>query len=229
MAQAQVAPYGSWKSPITSDLIVQGSIGVGQVMLDGADVYWIEMRPSEGGRNAIVRRDPSGQTFDVTPLPFNARTRVHEYGGGDYTVHERTIYFSNFADQRLYRTSPNTEPQAITPAVEMRYADPVFDAHRKRLIAVREDHTQSGQEAVNTIVSLDPEKEESGLVLASGHDFYSSPRVSPDGSRLSWLCWNHPNMPWDGTELWVGEFNSDGSMGKAGRVAGGTDESIFQP
>ncbi|HEX7998791.1 MAG TPA: S9 family peptidase [Pyrinomonadaceae bacterium] len=229
MADAQVAPYGSWKSPITSDLIVQGSIGVGQVMLDGADVYWIEMRPSEGGRNAIVRRTPDGQTMDVTPLPFNARTRVHEYGGGDYTVNDGIAYFSNFSDQRFYRCSPGSQPQALTPAVELRYADPVFDKQRNRLIAVREDHTRSGQEAVNTIVSLHAETESEGQVLASGYNFYSSPRVSPDGARLAWLCWNHPNMPWDGTELWVGEFGADGSLKNTARVAGGTEESIFQP
>lgn len=229
MADAQVAPFGSWKSPITSDLIVQGSIGVGQVTLDGEDVYWIEMRPAEGGRNAIVRRTPDGQTNDVTPLPFNARTRVHEYGGGDYAVQGGTVFFSNFTDQRLYRCTNGTEPQAITPAVEMRYADPVFDKQHNLLIAVREDHTSSGHEAVNTIVSLNPEREESGQVLASGHDFYSSPRVSPDGSRLAWLAWNHPNMPWDGTELWVAELNADGSVKDAACVAGGAEESIFQP
>ncbi len=229
MADAQVAPYGSWKSPITSDLIVQGSIGVGQVMLDGADVYWIEMRPAEGGRHCIVRRTPDGQTTDVTPLPFNARTRVHEYGGGDYTVQDGVAYFSNFSDQRFYRVSHNGEPQPLTPAVELRYADPIFDRQRRRLIAVREDHTQMGQEAANTIVSLNAETESGGEVLASGYDFYSSPRLSPDGARLAWLCWNHPNMPWDGSELWVGEFNADGSLGKTARVAGGIDESIFQP
>jgi dipeptidyl aminopeptidase/acylaminoacyl peptidase len=229
MAEAQVAPYGSWKSPITSDLIVQGSISVGQLALDGADVYWVEMRPAEGGRNAIVRRTPDRQTSDVTLLPFNARTRVHEYGGGDYTVHDRTVYFSNFADQRLYRRAPDTEPQPITPAVELRYADCVFDSHRRCLIAVREDHTESGREAVNTIVSLNPETESEGQVLASGHDFYSSPRVSPDGARLCWLCWNHPNMPWDDSELWVGDFNSDGLLENARRVTGGPEESLFQP
>lgn len=229
MADSQAAPYGAWKSPITSDLIVQGSIGVGQVVLDGTDVYWVEMRPSEGGRNAIVRRSADGQTTGITPLPFNARTRVHEYGGGDYTVHDGTIYFSNFADQRLYRQAVNSAPQPLTPAVEMRYADATFDRQRGRVIAVREDHTESGQEATNTIVSLNPEMESSGQVLASGYDFYSSPRVSPDGARISWLSWNHPNMPWDGTELWVGEFNADGLLENTRRVAGGPEESIFQP
>ena len=110
MAGKNVAPYGSWKSPITSDLIVKGSIGVGQIALDGDDVYWSEMRPSEGGRSCLVRRRPDGKTEDVTPRPFNARTRVHEYGGGDYIVSDGTVYFSNFDDQRLYRQAPNSRP-----------------------------------------------------------------------------------------------------------------------
>jgi dipeptidyl aminopeptidase/acylaminoacyl peptidase len=223
-----VAPYGSWKSPITSDLIVKGSIGVGQTALDGEDVYWIEMRPSEGGRSVIVRRTPDGKTTDVTPQPFNARTRVHEYGGGDYVVANEIIYFSNFADQRLYKQSINSQPQPLTPAVEMRYADPVIDRRRSRLISVREDHTNDG-EAVNTVVSINLEDGGDARVLVSGNDFYSSPRISPDGSRLAWLTWNHPNMPWDGTELWVGEFGDDGSLGDIKLIAGGVEESIFQP
>ncbi len=228
MPQTQVAPYGSWKSPITSDLIVKGSIGVGMIALDGPDVYWIEMRPSEGGRYVIVRHTPDGQTTDVTPKPFNARTRVHEYGGGDYAVSDGTIYFSNFDDQRLYKQLLNSQPEALTPAVEMRYADPIVDSGRGRLICVREDHT-NGNEAVNTLVSINVEDGSDAHVLVSGNDFYSSPRLSPDGKRLAWLTWNHPNMPWDGTELWIGELADDGSLAQTVRVAGGVEESIFQP
>jgi dipeptidyl aminopeptidase/acylaminoacyl peptidase len=228
MAQTQFAPYGSWKSPITSALIVKGSIGVGQVELDGEDVYWIEMRPSEAGRSVIVRRTPDGKTFDVTPRPFNARTRVHEYGGGDYLVVDETVYFSNFDDQRLYGQSKDTQPEPLTPNTSMRYADPVLDSKRRRLISVREDHSGEG-EAVNTLVSISLEDGSQQRVLVSGNDFYSSPRLSPDGSRLAWLTWNHPNMPWDGTELWVGEFADDGALVHERRVAGGVDESIFQP
>lgn len=226
----QFAPYGSWKSPITSDLIVSESVGLAQPAIDGDEVYWIEMRPAEGGRSVIVKRDPSGLTSDVNPKPFNARTRVHEYGGGDYLVRDGTVYFTNFADQRLYLQAKGSEPRPLTPAAEMRYADAVFDKVRSRLICVREDHTRAECEAVNTLVSIHVEADETcGAVLVSGNDFYSSPRVSPDGLRLAWLAWNHPNMPWDGTALWVGEFESDGSLVRTKRVAGGDRESIFQP
>ena len=242
MAENKVAPYGSWKSPITADLIVQGSVGLGMVKADGEDVYWSEMRPSEGGRSCIVRRMPDGTTRDMTPVPFNARTRVHEYGGGEFVVHEGAIYFSNFSDQRLYRQTPDAfEPQPLTPEsnAELRYADMLVDAGRRRLIAVREDHTAAGtREPANTLVALSlgaktgkptDEDIDGGQVLVSGYDFYSSPRLSPDGRQLAWLCWNHPNMPWDGTELWLGEVGADGTIEGARRVAGGPDESIFQP
>src|SRR6266481_1824578 len=114
MTEIKTAPYGSWKSPITSDLIVKESIGLGQVKLDGNDIFWIEMRPSEGGRQVIVRHTNDGQSVDVTPREFNARTRVHEYGGGDYAVHDGIVYFSNFGDQELYRQTPNSAPESIT-------------------------------------------------------------------------------------------------------------------
>ncbi|TMA53000.1 MAG: S9 family peptidase [Deltaproteobacteria bacterium] len=228
MATPQAAPYGSWKSPITSELIVSATIGLGQVALDGEDVYWIEMRPTEGGRNVIVRRTPDGRTTDVTPSPFNVRTRAHEYGGGAFVVRDGTIYFAHFADQRLYRQAGDAAPQPLTPAADLRYADGVLDRRRNRTIWVHEDHSVTGREAVNTLVSLDLAGGD-GQVLVSGNDFYSSPRLSPYGSRLAWLTWNHPNMPWDGTELWVGEFRADGSLGHSERVAGGGDESIFQP
>jgi dipeptidyl aminopeptidase/acylaminoacyl peptidase len=229
MAEMKVAPYGSWKSPITSDLIVSGSIALGEAKLDGDDIYWIEGRPAEEGRSVIVRRTPDGRTVDATPPPFNARTRVHEYGSGAYTVADGVVYFSNFADQRLYRTVPEGEPEPLTPAAELRYADALVDLRRRRLICVREDHRESGREAVNTLVSIELESGGEGEVIVSGNDFYSSPRLSPDGKQLAWLTWKHPNMPWDTTELWVAGLNEDGSLKDERRVAGGEDESIFQP
>ena len=224
-----IAPYGSWKSPITSDLIVAETVGLGGTAFDGDDLYWTELRPKEGGRIAIVRRTPDGKTRDVTPIPFNARTRVHEYGGRAYAAAEGTVYFSNFADQRLYRQDPGAEPRPITPEADLRYADYIVDRRRNLLFCVREDHTAPG-EAVNTLAIIKCDGDEhGGEVIVSGNNFYSSPRLSPDGNKLAWLTWNHPNMPWDGTELWVGEVNPDGSLGRTERVAGGLAESIFQP
>jgi len=229
VAEPKEAPYGSWKSPITSELTVSKSVKIMEIALDGEDTYWIESRPSEGGRCVIVRRSPDENRADVTPAPFNVRTRVHEYGGGSFLVADGTVYFSNFSDQRLYRQDSGSQPRPITPETNLRYADGVIDRRHGRLISVREDHTDPDREAANTLAALGLDGMDGGKVLVSGSDFYSSPRLSPDGSRLAWLTWNHPNMPWDGTELWVGEVRGDGSLGHSERVAGGVDESIFQP
>ena len=229
MKKPQLAPYGSWKSPITSDLIASGTIRLEQVALDGENIYWIEMRPAEGGRCVVVQHSSDGQTKDITPSPFNARTRVHEYGGGAFAIHDSSVYFSNFTDQRIYCQAPGGQPRPITPEKKMRYADGIVDRHRKRLICVCEDHTAREPEPVNTLMSMDLHGTERGLVLVSGNDFYSSPRLSPNGAQLAWLTWNHPDMPWDGTFLWVGELEADGSPGQIKRVAGGPDESVFQP
>ncbi|MEP6569775.1 MAG: prolyl oligopeptidase family serine peptidase [Acidobacteriota bacterium] len=225
-----IAPYGSWKSPITSDLIVSGYIGLSQCLIDGTDVYWIEMRPTEAGRSVIVKRDAEGVMSDINRAPLNARTRVHEYGGGDYAVRDDGVYFSNFSDQQVYASQGGAAPTPITPRADMRYADAVVDRARGLLLCVREDHTVAGLEAVNTLVSLRLEGDETtGRALVSGNDFYSSPRLSPDGSKFAWLSWNHPNMPWDGCELWVGTFDAEGLLTTSKRIAGGNDESIFQP
>ncbi len=230
MPEPRIAPYGSWRSPITPDLIVAGTVGLSSVRLDGDDVYWIESRPTEGGRNVIVRRTPDGRTTDVTPAGFNARTRVHEYGGGEYLVHNGVVYFANFADQRLYRQEAGAAPRPITPEGAFRYADAVMDAPRGRLICVREDHTAADREAVNALVGVGADGDgTAGQVLVSGADFYASPRLSPDGSKLAWLAWNHPNMPWDGCELWMADVQPDGTLAGAALIAGGPAESIFQP
>ena len=224
------APYGSWKSPITANLIVQDSVSLGFIALDGDDVYWSEMRPREAARNVIVRRTPDGETRDVAPAPFNARTRVHEYGGLCFWIADGDVYFSNFEDQRVYRQRQGGAPQPITPdGVDLRYADGMIDRRRNRLVCVREDHRDTEREAVNTIVALDLDAGGEGDVLASGSDFYASPAVSPDGSKLAWLSWEHPNMPWDDTRLWVADILEDGSLGEARAVAGLPGESVFQP
>ena len=232
MTQSTVAPFGSWKSPITSERIVSESIKLGQISLDGDQVYWIENRPKEGGRSAIIRLNHDGSQDILTPEPYNVRTRIHEYGGAPYIVANGIIYFSNFSNQRLYQHVPTRTPEPLTPEGSWFYADGIFDQPRNRLIYIREDHTTSGHEPANTIVSIPlagSQEHHQGIILLSGNDFYASPRLSPKGDRFAWLTWNHPNMPWDGTELWVADIQPDGTLWHARCVAGGTDESIFQP
>ena len=230
----KIAPYGSWRSPITSDLIVSQSIGLSEARFDGDAVYWLEARPQEQGRNVVVCAGADGKTRDVVPPPFSARTRVHEYGGGAWTVARGVLFFSNFADARLYRIGPDDrDPTPLTPAPgrQWRFADGIIDHKRQRWIGVREDHTATGQ-AVNTLVSVDLAQSgmTPGEVLAEGYDFFASPRLSPDGRHLAWLSWDHPNMPWNGTTLYVAELGHDGTIiGTPRIVAGGPVESIFQP
>ena len=223
-----VAPFGSWRSPISTQMLVQGAVRFGDVAVDGDTVYWIEGRPEEGGRYVIVRRTADGKIEDVLPKPFSARTTVHEYGGGALAVHDGTIYFTNYADQRLWQLKPGTAPEAITREGKLRFADFFFDAPRQQLISVCEDHTQNDHEPANRIVFVNL-TDGKVTTLVEGSDFYSNPRVSPDGKNLSWLAWHHPNMPWDGTELFVAPIAADGSLGESRKVAGDNDESIFQP
>jgi dipeptidyl aminopeptidase/acylaminoacyl peptidase len=232
MSPRKVAPYGSWASPVTVDLLLKGTVHMRNQMLlwDGEDLYWSELRPDEAGRIVVCRRAADGTIGDVTPPGFNARTRVHEYGGGHFAVSHGTVWFVNFADQRLYRQDAvGVTPRPITPAVDVRHADMAVDVQRSRLYAVREDHTTGAREPVNSIVSLDENGEGDVITLASGNDFYSSPKLSPDGSRLAWTTWNHPNMPWDGSELWVAELDRDGHATSSRKVAGGESESVLQP
>ena len=228
MSEQKVALYGSWKSPITSEL-AGSATQLSEVAVHGDEVYWRELRPEEQGRFTIMKRTADGRIMEVTSPPFDARTLVHEYGGGSFVVAGGTVYFSNFSDQRVYRLDRGGQPRPITPKVNMRYADGVIDLRRGRMFCLREDHSHAGREAVNTLVSLSLDGSDSGQVLVSGNDFYSCPRLNPEASRLAWLTWNHPNMPWDGTELWVGELKPNGSLSRIERVAGGLEESIVQP
>jgi dipeptidyl aminopeptidase/acylaminoacyl peptidase len=206
-------------------------VSLGQIGLDEENIFWSEMRPSEKGRSVVVKRSPNGSITDVTPDGFSARTRVHEYGGGDYLIARGITFFSNFSDQRIYVQQGSSSPEPITPEDKLRYADFRLDLQRRRLICVREDKRLiESPEDVNTVVAIDLDGEASeGTVLVEGHDFYASPRISPDGKQLCWLSWNHPHMPWNAAELWVGSFGADGSIQDAVRVAGSPSESIFQP
>jgi dipeptidyl aminopeptidase/acylaminoacyl peptidase len=224
----KIAPYATWKSPITAEMISSSKVKFTGVCLDGEDTYWVEMRPDEAGRNVIVRRQTDGTTEEVNPKPFNARSTVHEYGGGAFTVADGVVFFSNYKDQRIYLQKPGEEPVSITARANMRYADMILDADRRRLICVCEDHSGDG-EAINSIIAIDLEDVGAEAVLVSGSDFYASPRLNAHGDKIAWLTWNHPNMPWDGTELWVASISPDGKLYDSMQIAGGARESVFQP
>jgi dipeptidyl aminopeptidase/acylaminoacyl peptidase len=224
------APYGSWRSPISARMLVEGAVRFGDMSADGQTLYWVESRPEEKGRYAIVRRTPDGQVEDILPPPFSARTLAHEYGGGALLAAAGSVVFTNYADQRIWRLTPGSAPQPLTAESRLRFADFIHDATRNRLIAVCEDHTAAdgAREPANRIVAVNLD-DGTVATLTEGADFYSNPRISPDGTQLAWLAWNHPNMPWDGTELFVAPFAGDGSLSTPRKVAGSDEESIFQP
>jgi dipeptidyl aminopeptidase/acylaminoacyl peptidase len=209
-------------------MLTHSGIGLGELSADGDTVYWVESRPMERGRSVIVRRNPDGLIEDVSPAEFNSRTRAHEYGGGAYAARDGIVVSSSFADQRVYRLDQGTPlpitPEPATPSGD-RYAD--FALTDERIICVRERHHANG-EPNNELVIMPLDGSNSPRTLVSGRDFVASPSVSPDGIRLAWLAWDHPNMPWDGCELWVAEIHGD-TIVQPRLVAGGSEESIFQP
>lgn len=225
-----IAPYGSWASPITIDMLIAGTTRLREPGSDGETVYWLEGRPDEGGRNTLIRLE-GGETTELTPNPFDVGSRVHEYGGGSWAARDGIVIVSNRSDNRLYRVREGADPEPITPEGPWRFADLVIDTNHNRIIAVREDHSLEGVEPINTLVQLDipGPNADGGQVIISGTDFVASPALAPNGKSLSWLQWNHPNMPWDGTELWYADVGTDGSLGNIRYVTGGTDESIVRP
>ena len=220
----QSRAYGTWESPISAADTVGGVIDFGQIAADGDKLYWLEGRPTEGGRQVLVGRDASGQIDDLTAPPTYVRTLVHEYGGGAFTVDSGKVAYSEFSDQRLYLLGEGPiTPEPSSPGA-LRYADGRFLPDGS-VVCVRESHGDG--EAVNEIVKIDPDTREVE-VLVTGRDFYASPRPSSDGTKLLWLEWDHPNMPWDGTILKTGSING-AELIDVTEVAGGPDESIFQP
>jgi len=194
---------------------------------DGGDILWLAGRASEGGRNTLLRQRCSA-IAELTPAPLNVRTRVHEYGGGAYAVDGDTVYFSNFSDNLIYVKNGDAEARALTRPGTQRHADFIVDGARQRLIGVRELHPAQGHaEPENTLCAIAFDGAET--VLAHGHDFYAAPRLSPDGRFLTWLSWDHPRMPWQGTELWLAEVLADGALATPRLIAGGARESICQP
>lgn len=231
---AQTAPYGSWRSPITTDLLVQSVVGLSQPQLRDDQLLWCESRPGEAGRVVPVRRLPGGGAEDLVPPAYSARTLVHEYGGACTLTDGSTLWFSNFSDQRIWRVplaagaerTPTPATAETDRPAGARYADFQLLPGRPWLVAVRERH---GEDVLNDIVLVPAGGQDEVRPLAGGHDFFSAPRPSPDGSMLAWLSWDHPNMPWDGTILRVGRLGPDLSLEDVRIVAGGPEESISQP
>jgi dipeptidyl aminopeptidase/acylaminoacyl peptidase len=232
--QSTVASYGTWTSPISAELVARAGTRLAAPWLAAGTAWWLEGRPAENGRVVLMRAEAGKEAVDAVPAGFNVRTMVHEYGGGAYAIHGGVAFCSRFDDQRLYRVEPGVEPVAITPEREgttHRYADGRVTPDGSVWIGVRERHQgNNASDVVNELVSLPTDGSEEPRIIASGRDFYSSPRLSPDGSRLCYLAWNLPWMPWDGCELFVADVDGDGSLGEAVHVAGRDgEESIWQP
>lgn len=232
----QRAPYGTWPSPISADMVASAGLTFGHLALDGNTVYWREQRPDEDGRGVVVSHDGT-TTEEITPEGIDVRTLVHEYGGGDFVVGEESIFYTQFADQRVYRQPYDDDPAAITPEPEtergLRYADFDIAAESGHLYCVRENHDAATGDGVDepetTLVRLTTNGEEDPVVVASGHDFFAAPTLSPDGEQLAWLTWDHPRMPWDGTELHVADVDDDGLLSNERVIMGGPEEAVFQP
>lgn len=212
-AAASIVSFGAWPSPITAASLEEGARGIWGLRRDGEFLYWLESRPREGGRTTVMRWQEGGDPEELLPSPWNVRTRVHEYGGNALLVAGGRLWFSNFADQRLYRLDPGGEPEPVTPEADLRYAGCAYHVPLDRLICIREDH-RGPDEPINTLVALPAGTREpaEGEVLFSGTDFVSAPRLSPDGSRVAFTSWQHPNMPWDNTTLHSARFAADGSL-----------------
>ena len=229
MADRRTGSFGTWGSPITADAVVTAAVSLLEPRIEGDNIYWIEARPLERGRNVIIRRAADGTIGDVTPAPFDARSQVHSYGGGAYAVDQNGVYFVNYPDNQIYRQTVGGSPAKITSRPTCLYADICVDATRNRLTAIKEERPNGDViNAINTLVAVDIQTG-SETVLDAAYDFYSSPALSADGSRLAWLSWRHPNMPWTATQLSVSEFGPGGGLINKHLVAGGDPESIFQP
>lgn len=234
------APFGTWGSPLKAKDIAGGALRLGQVLCDHGNIYWLEGRPTEGGRSTVVCKTSSGSNKEMTESPFNVRSLVHEYGGGAYLPVGNLLFFTNYKDQRIYVVGDGFEAKPVTVEAPLRYAAMTVDQKRQKIYCVVEDHgerSESDSEPENYIVSINIADVESDrfepqkpINLASSNDFYAEPTVSPGGKYLAWITWNHPNMPWDGTNLVAAEIKDDGKkLGDLIDIAGGEEESIFQP
>lgn len=229
MASKQTGSFGSWASPITADAVVAGALSLLEPHVVDDNIYWIEARQLEKGRNVIVMRTPDGTVKEVTPPAFNARTQVYSYGGGAYAVKNQVVYFVNFSDNQIYQQAAGSTPTKITSNPSCLFADICIDAARNRLIAIREERLNGDAiNAIHTLVAVDISTGRE-TTLDSACDFYSSPTLDADGSKLAWLSWRHPNMPWTSTYLNAANIDQAGTLAGKQIVQGGGPESIFQP
>ena len=230
-----IYPYGSWPSPITADLLTAQNLRFSEPQACGDELFWLETRPAEKGRNALVHLTANGERRDLLPEPYSIRTRAHEYGGGSYLVTPDFIICVLDSDQRVYHFNRHSKVlTALTPEnpqhkTYFRFADFCWDNSRQRILAVREDHTSNEHFARSEIVAINLQAPYEIKVLVSGADFYSNPRLNSSDNVLSYLCWNHPQMPWDGSKCYCAELNTAGDIQRTQFIAGGTTESIFQP
>ncbi|KVI00013.1 hypothetical protein Ccrd_021758 [Cynara cardunculus var. scolymus] len=237
--QKIIAPYGSWSSSITSDVVSGAAKGLGGTAVDShGRLFWLESRPTEAGRSVIVRggTDAKEEAIDVTPVEFSVRTVAQEYGGGAFSIYGDSVVFSNYKDQRLYKQSIDSKdpPVPLTPEYDgpvVSYADGVYDTSLNRYITVREDRRESSLNSITSIVSIELSGNiiQEPKVLVSGNDFYAFPRLDPKGKRLAWIEWSHPNMPWDRSELWVGYISDTGDVYKRVCVAGADPTIVESP
>jgi dipeptidyl aminopeptidase/acylaminoacyl peptidase len=227
------APFGLWPSPIAAVDLTRGARGFGHRHVHDGWLYWTETRPDEKGRQVLMRGRPGGAVEELLAAPFSARSRVHEYGGGEFGVCDGVVYFVNDADQDLWSLVPGGAPQRLTQEAAMRFASPTLDSIRGRLIAVAEIHDAKGGHGhpENCLVAIPLDGAERGKpeTLVRGRDFYAFAAVSPDGSSLAYLAWDLPDMPWDQAGLYVAPVRADGSIGRARRIAGGDGVAAMQP
>ena len=224
------AAYGTWQSPISASLAAASSRVLTELEVSGDDVYWVERRPEEAGRQVVMHLSSAGKIQAITPSNFSARTRVHEYGGGDYVIYQNVVYFSNDADQHWYCQKVGKNPKLLTPMPAktggLRYADGVVSPDGQWLIVVRESH---GKSVENELVAIATDGSQRIKILTRGYDFYAAPRLNQIGDQIAWICWNHPQMPWDGTELWLADLAPTLELVSARKIVGGVGEFVSQP
>ncbi len=220
------APHGSWKSPISAELIAGAGITAFDPRMDGSSLFWLESRPAEGGRVVLMQSKAGAPAQEISPADMNIRTRVHEYGGAPFAVGGGRVFAVNFSDQHLYEIGADGTAKPVSARNGERYADIQIDARHDRLICICEAHTAEGEPA-NRIVAISLNAPHTQTILVEGHDFFAFPRLSPDGTKLAFIAWNHPNMPWDDVQLYLADLNEQGLTSNVTRLNGGVNESVL--